>query len=219
MKIPLILIAIGFILSLIFMNTLDSSVSLYFGARLDSPLKHLADNVQVYGQAGYWLVLALLIVVYSYFDRTISDSNLKKKYIRLNWIGVLFIYSTFLVSGIFNRILKISFGRQRPKLFFETHQEIFEPFSSKELFDSFPSGHSLTGWVGAVSFGYLFPRYRAFLFIFALLISSSRVITTRHFVSDVIMGAFVGIAITIWIKNKFAKKCIDLFPLKKPSNV
>lgn len=79
---------------------------------------------------------------------------------------------------------KYIFGRERPE----------ETESSFLLGSSFPSGHSSNSFASAIvlsaglGFGYVFVPL-------AVLIAFSRIYLGRHYLSDVIVGSFVGVCI------------------------
>jgi membrane-associated phospholipid phosphatase len=63
-------------------------------------------------------------------------------------------------------------------------------------FDSFPSGHATSVFAVACAFGYFYPRLRWPLFLLAACISLGRLYLDRHYVSDILAGALIGIAVT-----------------------
>jgi undecaprenyl-diphosphatase len=60
---------------------------------------------------------------------------------------------------------------------------------------SFPSGHATGAFALATVFGSRYPRYRMPIFATASLIGISRIYLGRHYPSDVLGGAAVGVAI------------------------
>ena len=68
----------------------------------------------------------------------------------------------------------------------------FDPFNWSAAYASLPSGHATTAFSVLVAFGSLWPRARAVIWIYALVIVASRVVVTAHFPSDVLAGAVVG---------------------------
>jgi undecaprenyl-diphosphatase len=62
---------------------------------------------------------------------------------------------------------------------------------------SFPSGHSITAFAVALSIGLFYPELTAYLLTVAFLIASSRIILGMHFLSDVIAGSAIGVALGI----------------------
>lgn len=88
-------------------------------------------------------------------------------------------------------ILKITLGRARPDFFIQTGFygfSFFEGFSNS--FRSFPSSHA------AVAFGtaYLWLQLKKQnLYLFAIVLTSSRLFMGEHYLSDVIAGGMLGI--------------------------
>ena len=60
---------------------------------------------------------------------------------------------------------------------------------------SFPSGHSITAFAIALSIGLFYPNCKSVLLAVAMLIASSRIILGMHFLSDVLAGSAIGIAL------------------------
>lgn len=69
---------------------------------------------------------------------------------------------------------------------------------------SFPSGHSITAFAVALSIGLFYPDLTAYLLTVAFLIASSRIILGMHFLSDVIVGSAIGVALGITTFHIFA---------------
>lgn len=57
---------------------------------------------------------------------------------------------------------------------------------------SFPSGHTITAFAFAVPFSLFYPHLAVALFFCAFSISTSRILLGMHFLSDVLVGAFIG---------------------------
>ena len=60
---------------------------------------------------------------------------------------------------------------------------------------SFPSGHTMTAFSIALVVSYFYPSLEAPLFFLALSIAVSRVVLGMHFLSDVLAGAVLGVAL------------------------
>lgn len=60
---------------------------------------------------------------------------------------------------------------------------------------SFPSGHAITAFAVAISLGLFYPELQTCLLVMALLIAASRIILGMHFLSDVVAGTTIGIAL------------------------
>jgi membrane-associated phospholipid phosphatase len=139
------------------------------------------------------------------------------RYIRLNRIvadRMLFVFVSVAASGIAVDLIKPVLGRFRPKLYFTDGLYGFDFFHLKANFVSFPSGHAATAFAVATALMYLLPKYRHLWILFAVMVAMSRVIVTAHYLSDVIMGAYIGImTVIVLVKSeKFsAVQCVSPF--------
>lgn len=115
------------------------------------------------------------------------------------WLAgyAFFLFWAVAGSGIVANILKVIFGRARPKLLDQQDLYGFSPVGFGYDFASFPSGHSTTGFAVAVALTFFLPRARYWWLAFALLIAASRVVVNAHFLSDVTAGAAVGTIYTL----------------------
>ncbi len=140
------------------------------------------------GESQWYLVPSALIALICWHSRALLARR------------ALFVFVSVAGTGIAVNLLKVGFGRLRPKLFFEDNLYGFHPFGAAMRDLSFPSGHATTAFALAVSLGYLFPRWRWLLYPLGAMIALSRVLVVRHWVSDVIAGAWLGAvgAILCW---------------------
>jgi undecaprenyl-diphosphatase len=89
------------------------------------------------------------------------------------------------------RVLKRAVGRKRPCVH-EPH--CWATFLPPDQF-SFPSGHSITAFAVAVSLGYFYPPLLAGLLFCAASVAASRILLGLHFLSDVLAGSALGVAL------------------------
>ncbi len=68
---------------------------------------------------------------------------------------------------------------------------------------SFPSGHSITGFAIAVSFGLFYPSLMIGLLFCAASVAASRILLGMHFLSDVVVGSLLGVALGYWSYTLF----------------
>ena len=133
-----------------------------------------------------------LYIFYAIFAALFAYSLILKN---KKWINLCLAY--LLTQLIFTfgvvRILKIIFGRARPK-----YGSDFNFFSFGSDFNSFPSGHAADAFVSGVFLYYLLKQSKcpaaSFLpLVYAFLIAISRAFVNSHYPSDVVAGMAIGI--------------------------
>lgn len=163
------------------------------------------------GEAHFWIALILFI----YFSESIYN---KFKQLNLQqWLGIKYSASWFFkkyqpkviaiylgavlaAGGLIVNILKPIFGRIRPEIFFETGIHKFSPFTAHGH-DSFPSGHSQVIWGAMLSLWIIYPRFRPLYIITALIVSFSRILVLRHYLSDIVVSAAISAVLVVLIKE------------------
>ncbi|MFH2036674.1 MAG: phosphatase PAP2 family protein [Candidatus Zixiibacteriota bacterium] len=113
--------------------------------------------------------------------------NKTSKMVALDMLSATFITNAIITPG-----LKNLFGRTRP--YREMGEDDFHPFSGNE---SFPSGHAIRAFVNAsvIASHYKQTWVKVLAYSIASLVAYARMNRDVHFLSDVVAGAFIGIAI------------------------
>ncbi len=166
---------------------------------LDQPLAWLCRSLPdaVHAVARWFSLLAsfpfalglCMVLVAVYFIRVYARGRS-----RYSGLPFLFVSISVLGTWLLAYLLKMLFGRMRPLMLFEYGRYGFEWFRAGYDYNSFPSGHA------AVAFGFWFalaalaPKFRWFFVAAAILLSATRVLTTAHFVSDVVSSALLATA-------------------------
>ena len=119
-----------------------------------------------------------------------------------------FVLSVNAVAGLLSIAFKMFFGRARPRLLDMVGPFHFDMLSWKSSVLSFPSGHTVTAFATVTALAFMAPRLGSWLFVLAVLIAASRVITGAHYPSDVIAGAALGFATVIVMRRAFAARQI-----------
>ena len=117
-----------------------------------------------------------------------------------------YILSTTILSGIAVNIIKVIFGRARPILYIEDHIYGFSWLNLDVVYRSFPSGHSTTAMAVAVGFALILPKYRIWFIILGIAIALSRVVLSEHYLSDVIVGSFLGYSSSLFLYRIFYRE-------------
>jgi undecaprenyl-diphosphatase len=104
---------------------------------------------------------------------------------------------SYLAADGLDYVLKRAFERPRPPVVDPAvHPLVAVPHSY-----SMPSGHAMTAFASALAVGLVHPRLRLPLLVLAGLIAISRVWLGVHYLSDVIVGAAFGsaLSLTLWL--------------------
>ncbi|MEO0275852.1 MAG: phosphatase PAP2 family protein [candidate division WOR-3 bacterium] len=116
----------------------------------------------------------------------IFKNDLKPLYITSSSLFITY-FITYLLKGITNR--------ERPT------------GNSSRWNSSFPSGHASSAFAFANSFSKIEKKYKIPLFIWALSVSFSRIYLRKHWFTDTVAGAGIGLIISeIIYKNFWEKK-------------
>lgn len=108
-------------------------------------------------------------------------------------------------AGVVVQILKIIIGRTRPELWLGPFHHVFPSASS------FPSGHTVGAFAiaGVIAFGAKNLVLRSVALLIATAIAASRVLTFRHWPSDVIAAAIVGLAFSWFFASAISTQTVD----------
>lgn len=176
----------------------DIAVASYFN-EIKGPIKTLfSQYITKVGKSEWILILSIAI----YFFYRIKQPSLAQK--------GLFVFTSIAASGILVNILKMIFSRYRPKAYFNDGLFGFDlfGFQTEYVYNSFPSGHSVTAMGFAIAMSLLMPKYKGWFLLFGILVASSRFIVTAHYVSDVLVGSLVGGLVSYYLYHKYFKSKI-----------
>jgi membrane-associated phospholipid phosphatase len=153
-------------------------------------MHELLSRVTHMAKAAHWLVVAVVVYgiarVFRLFylhDPVVFEAQDAA----LAFLGSLFLGSLVL------HILKRLVGRRRPRDEIEMHLYEFKFWTFKADYNSFPSGHALTIFSVAAIATCIAPLLWPVWFTIATLLSATRFLLTSHFVSDVLIGAGIGL--------------------------
>jgi membrane-associated phospholipid phosphatase len=165
------------------------------------PVRILTD----FGKSAYvlWLLAILLFAVAVIFPRLrgTSRSLLLSFGTRLQ-----FLFFAVLVPVLTGELIKWIVGRGRPFVGGKADAFNFAPFVGTEAYASFPSSHAIVGFALAFAVTALWPRARAAMMVYAILIAASRLVLLAHHPSDVVAGALVGIVGAMFVRYWFAAR-------------
>ena len=103
-------------------------------------------------------------------------------------------------------LIKWIVGRGRPFVGGKANPFNFEPFAGTEAYASFPSAHAITAFALAFAVAAVWPRARAVMIVYALLIAATRLVLLAHHPSDVVAGALIGVVGAMSVRYWFAAR-------------
>lgn len=149
------------------------------------------------------LGLALVSVVAFFLYKAFTNEyDFRYAFVKIKNSYVFYILLSIILACGFVKVLKVLIGRGRPIF---ADPMLFNACSDAKEFQSMPSGHTAVSFAVLVMLGMLFPRIKWATWILAIVIGVSRVYIGMHWVSDVILGAFVGMLCADFAKA-FLKK-------------
>ncbi|PNK61739.1 PAP2 family protein [Psychrobacter sp. FDAARGOS_221] len=131
------------------------------------------------------------------------------------WFWYLMLISAFVLNGLsaiiplvstlvislsglaIYKLLKVKTVRPRP---YQVHQVIVLGERPLDVF-SFPSGHTLQAVLFTSTLGSYFPELLPIMLPFALLVALSRMVLGLHYPTDVLIGACIGYALSLWVTD------------------
>ena len=162
----------------------------------------------VFFSAKMWFIVsfiaAALLCVKKYLKSEIS--GIRDLFVKTKTSHAFLIFYSILSAGVVVKVLKTIIGRARPIFFEALDMPGFFPPSFDWAFNSMPSGHTTVSFAGLVMIGMLAPKFKALTWTLAIVIGASRVAIGAHWPSDVILGAFIGMAFADIIKGKLLRK-------------
>ncbi len=182
-------------------------------ARLDPHLVHFFDLVTQAGKSGWLFALSILTLVYALYRQAHAESPRLRVKFGLLASRAFYFFAVQAFSGVLSQVIKHIVGRARPRLIDAQGPWHFDLFSIKAVLASFPSGHTTTVFAAAASLSFFMPRRAALFFALALAVAASRMIVGAHYPSDVLGGAFLGVASALAVARIFARRKIA-FTLK-----
>lgn len=171
---------------------IDLPMALFLFTLEESWFKRIFNMITKCGRSELYLVPTALCYIFWRFRKQLEPARRS-----------LYIFTTVAVSGLTIDLIKIIFGRFRPDMYRYKGMYGFEFFKLDSDFLSFPSGHATTVTSFAIALCLLFPRFRPLWLTYAFVISISRIIVSAHYFSDVLIGAFIGACIAIYLHEYF----------------
>jgi membrane-associated phospholipid phosphatase len=143
-----------------------------------------------YAKGARWLAFSIALIVVAWLTgRTLGDGPIWRLVLRAS---LAFLASLAAGSAVLHGV-KIVLGRRRPRDELEHSLYGFLPWRFDFQYDSFPSGHAMTICCVAVILSAVLPAGAPLWFALALYLALTRALLNAHFLSDVFIGAGIGL--------------------------
>lgn len=168
---------------------IDRRAAHAFHAVVNRKAERLVWRTTDWAKGAHWLAIAILAYGIARLIQWVQGAN---DTLRLTEASSLAFLASLAAGSVILHTIKIVLGRRRPRDELELGLYGFEPFRFNQRYDSFPSGHALTIFCVAVILSGTVPSLAPLWFALALYLAMTRALLNAHFVSDVFIGAAIG---------------------------
>jgi membrane-associated phospholipid phosphatase len=171
----------------------DRRMAHVFHAVVDRRVERVLHRTTDWAKGAHWLVIAALAYLAA---QTMIRFHYKTDAVKLLERASLAFLVSLAIASLILHATKILLGRRRPRDELELSLYGFRPFTFNLASDSFPSGHALTIFCVAVMMSAVAPMLAPLWFAIATYLALTRALLNSHWLSDVLVGAAVGLITT-----------------------
>lgn len=161
-----------------------------FHAAISQKQHRLIHRTTDWAKGGRWLAISSIAYLLSLAVQAWNGPNAFLQIVAQ--ISLAFL-AALTVGSIILHSMKILLGRRRPRDELELSLYGFRLWHIDLQYDSFPSGHALTIFCVAVVLSAALPGLALLWFALAIYLSLTRALLNAHFLSDVAIGAGIGL--------------------------
>ncbi len=157
-------------------------------------VSNFADLISTIFSPKIWALITVIVTLIS----IITYLKTQKRSSKFYTMSLALIATIFIIT-----VLKVLLARYRPAMLLFDDKYGFHFLSIKKAYNSMPSGHTALTFVGVLSIANFFNKKYITLIaiIIGCIVAASRIIILGHFVSDVILAAYIGIFTYLWAKS------------------
>jgi len=206
---PMLGIGLGVVLVAIFLILfVDRPVSLYLAEDIDPNVAGFFHAITEIGNGTVYItVSALFWLGFRWLAAQSPEPAATERYRRISAYGG-FALTALLASGAVVTILKHTLGRFRPSMLLTDGVYGFAPLAFVPKSISLPSGHTQVIWTVTTILLLLKPRIGLAMIPVAILVGASRVAINVHFLSDVLVGAYIGVLMPLLVYAVFFPRLV-----------
>ena len=156
----------------------------------------IAGVLTLAGDAGLQAGLVVAAAAWAWNARRVARDDAAREWATIQLRRVLFVAAAVVLAVLLEEATSLLMSRARPSVFLSTGEDTLLPlgFRITGKWGSFPSGHATRAFAAAAAAWMAWGRMRWLLIALALGAAVSRVPLGRHFASDIVAGAWLGIA-------------------------
>lgn len=192
------ILGVGLPLIVVLFQFADRHVDRWVASLGESSLVSVAGYYTHLGDRQLWLTLVFAGIVYALLAEWLRGPSRSGRV-------AFYVCLSFGVALLVGDQLKFLFGRARPELLLTQGIYGFTWFADHGIYHSFPSGHTLRTFAGMTALSLRLPGMAWLFMAAAVLEGVSRVMVLRHFPSDVVCGAMVGMVAALWVDAILAR--------------
>ena len=193
LKNPLVVLAWS-VVAIISYYFFDRAVAVFIHHLNNATLTEIARSFSFFG---YGFTMLLILAVLALLAWLLQRSSMAK--------CLTFAVAAIAANGIICDIIKFIVNRSRPFELFWQHKPLygFYFFHYPLHMNSFPSGHATVITSAMMALSLAWPRWWKLFMTFALLVSLSRLLVLKHFISDIMVGMYLGAMGTVYLQILF----------------
>jgi len=189
---------------------IDRPLALSLKANVGGLMRY-ADAVAQFGRSTMWVAAAAIMGIALWLASRRADGEAHRETYRVGSQRALFFIISVGGAGLAVNLMKILFGRTRPRLLFGEDAYSFKFWEFSADFWSFPSGHTVTAAAVAAAIFFLWPRLVAPFIVLAVLVGLARIVQTAHYASDVLFSIYFAALFTLSTKVWFEQRGYAIF--------
>lgn len=168
----------------------DRRIAHIFHDIIDRPTEKLIWRTTDWAKGAHWLAISIVAYAVAWGLERVIGPGPELQLVTASALAFLF---SLAAGSVILHTIKVMAGRRRPRDELELGLYGFRPFGLNLKYDSFPSGHALTIVCVAVVLSGTVPGLAILWFAIALYLALTRAFLNAHFLSDVLIGAGIGL--------------------------